>query len=116
MNIDIKRVKIVVCIPYDYVEKVRDDICSEGAGRIGNYSFCSITSKVIDTFIPLDGSKPFIGECDKLECVLEEKLEVVWDINLVSKIIKIIRDVHPYEEPGIDIIPLIDEEYFRKNT
>ena len=30
-----------------------------------------------------------------------------------GKIIKIIRDVHPYEEPGIDIIPLIDEEYFK---
>lgn len=113
MNIEIKRVKIVVCIPYDYVSRVRDAICSEGAGIIGNYSFCSTTSKVVDTFIPLQDANPFIGQCDKLERVLEERLEVVCDINIVSKIIKIIRDVHPYEEPGIDIIPLIDEDYFK---
>lgn len=113
MNIEIKRVKIVVCIPYDYVSRVRDAICSEGAGRIGNYFFCSTTSKVVDTFIPLQDANPFIGQCDKLERVLEERLEVVCDINIVSKIIKIIRDVHPYEEPGIDIIPLIDEDYFK---
>ena len=113
MNIDVKRVKIVVCIPVDYVSMVRDAICSEGAGRIGKYSFCSTVSKVVDTFIPLQDANPFIGQCDKLERVLEERLEVVCDINIVSKIIKIIRDVHPYEEPGIDIIPLIDEDYFK---
>lgn len=113
MNIDIKKVKIVVCIPVDYVSMVRDAICSEGAGRIGNYSFCSTTSKVVDTFIPLYGANPFIGESDKMEHVLEERLEVVCDINIVGRIVKIIRDVHPYEEPGIDIIPLIDEEYFK---
>lgn len=27
----------------------------------------------------------------------------------VKKILRVIREVHPYEEPGIDIIPLIDE-------
>ena len=30
----------------------------------------------------------------------------------VKKILSVIREVHPYEEPGIDIIPLIDENDF----
>ena len=42
----------------------------------------------------------------------EERLEVVCDINIVKKVLKQLRNVHPYEEAAIDIIPLIDEENF----
>ena len=40
----------------------------------------------------------------------EDKLEVICDINIVKKVLKKLREVHPYEEPAIDIIPLITEE------
>lgn len=112
MNIDIKKVKIAVTIPLANVSEVRNAICEAGAGIIGNYAFCTMATKGIDTFIPLDGANPYIGEKNKLEFVEEEKLEVVCDIDIVKKVIKRIRETHPYEEPGIDIIPLIDEEYF----
>lgn len=42
----------------------------------------------------------------------EEKLEVICDVNNVKNVIKKLREVHPYEEPAIDIIPLIDESNF----
>lgn len=42
----------------------------------------------------------------------EEKLEVVCDVKLVKKVITRLRDVHPYEELAIDIIPLLDENIF----
>ena len=42
----------------------------------------------------------------------EEKLEVICDIKNVKKVITKLREVHPYEEPAIDIIPLIDEDFF----
>lgn len=42
----------------------------------------------------------------------EEKLEVVCNVEIVKKVITRLREVHPYEEPAIDIIPLIDEDYF----
>jgi len=45
--------------------------------------------------------------------VEEEKLEVVCDIENVKKVITRLREVHPYEEPAIDIIPLIDEDFFK---
>ena len=32
------------------------------------------------------------------------------DINIAKKVLKKLREAHPYEEPAIDIIPLIDEE------
>lgn len=110
MNIDIKKVKISVTVPKEKVKEVRDAICSEGAGVIGNYTHCSIFTKFVGTFKPTDEANPYIGEKNKLEFVEEEKIEVVCDINLVKKVLKKLREVHPYEEPGIDIIPLISEE------
>ena len=112
MNLNINRVKIIVTIPIENVEEVRNAICEAGAGIIGNYTYCSMSTKCIGTFKPNDNANPYIGENNKLEFVEEEKLEVVCDINIVKKVILKLREVHPYEEPAIDIIPLIDEKDF----
>lgn len=112
MNININRVKIIVTIPIQNVEEVRNAICEAGAGIIGNYTHCSMSTKCIGTFKPNDNANPYIGENNKLEFVEEEKLEVVCDINNVKNVISKLREVHPYEEPAIDIIPLLDEESF----
>ena len=110
MKIDIKKVKIIVTVPVENTEEVRNAICNEGAGVIGNYTYCSMTTKCIGTFKPNDEANPYMGEKNKLEFVEEEKLEVICNINIVKKVLKKLREVHPYEEPAIDIIPLIDEE------
>ena len=110
MNIDVKKVKIIVTVPVENVAEVRNVICNEGAGIIENYTYCTMSTKCIGTFIPSDNANPYIGEKNKLEFVEEEKLEVVCDIGIAKKVIKILREVHPYEEPAIDIVPLINEE------
>lgn len=112
MNIDINRVKIIVTIPVENVEEVRNAICETGAGIIGNYTDCSMSTKCIGTFKPNDNVNPYIGKNNNLEFVEEEKLEVVCDVKLVKKVITRLREVHPYEEPAIDIIPLLDEKFF----
>lgn len=110
MNIDVKKVKLVVTIPIENVQEVRIAMGEKGAGIIGNYSFCSISTKCIGTFKPSDNANPYIGTKKNLEFVNEEKLEMICDINIVKDVIKKLREVHPYEEPAIDIIPLINEE------
>lgn len=112
MNVDIKSVKIFVTIPIEAVDDVRKAICEAGAGIIGEYSYCTTSTKVVGTFIPNENANPYIGEKSKLEFVEEEKLEVICDANSVKKVIAKLREVHPYEEPAIDIVPLIDESYF----
>lgn len=112
MNININRVKIIVTIPIQNVEEVRNAICEAGAGIIGNYTHCSMSTKCIGTFKPNDNANPYIGENNKMEFVEEEKLEVVCNVNNVKNVISKLREVHPYEEPAIDIIPLLDEESF----
>lgn len=110
MNIDIKKVKIIVTIPVTNINEVRNAICSEGAGVIGNYTYCTTSTKCIGTFIPTENANPYIGTQNKLEFVEEEKLEVICNIDIIKKVLKKLREVHPYEEPAIDIIPLISEE------
>ena len=112
MNFDINRVKIVVTVPIKNLEEVRNAICEAGAGIICNYTYCSMYTKCIGTFKPNDNATPYIGENNKLEFVEEEKLEVVCDVSNVKNVISKLREVHPYEEPAIDIIPLLNEEDF----
>lgn len=112
MLIDIKKVKIIVTVPLKNVEDVRKGMCEAGAGVIGNYSFCTTATKSIGTFIPNENAKPHIGKKGKLEFVKEDKLEAVCDLLNVKQVITKIREVHPYEEPTIDIVPLLDEEIF----
>ena len=113
MNININKVKIFVTIPPENVEEVRKAVCDVGAGVIGDYTYCTSSTKSIGTFMPNDNANPYIGKKNKLEFVEEEKLEFVCDMDQVRKVISKLREVHPYEEPAIDIMPLIDESYFK---
>ena len=112
MNFNINKVKIFVTIPVQNVETVRNAVCNAGAGIIGEYECYTSSTKSIGTFKPNDKANPYIGEKNKLEFVEEEKLEFVCDVNKVTNVITELRKVHPYEEPAIDIIPLIDESEF----
>ncbi len=114
MNIEINKVKIIVTIPIENINEVRNAICEAGAGVIGNYTHCSMSTKCVGTFKPTDEANPYIGEKNNLEFVEEEKLEVVCDVNIVKNVISKLREVHPYEEPAIDIVPLINESFFDK--
>lgn len=112
MNLKINRVKIFVTVPVENVDEVRKAMCAAGAGIIGNYTYCTTSTKSIGTFIPNDDANPYIGEQNKIEFVEEEKLEVICDVEKVKNVITKLREVHPYEEPAIDIVPLIDENQF----
>ncbi len=113
MNLNINRVKVFVTVPQESVEDIRNAVCEAGAGIIGNYSYCTTSTKSIGTFKPNDDAKPYIGNNNNLEFVEEEKLEFVCDIDKVKKVISKLKEVHPYEEPAIDIIPLLNAENFK---
>lgn len=112
MQIDVNRVKIVVTVPRENTDDVRNAVCNLGAGVIGNYTYCTSKIESLGTFIPNDNANPYIGKSNELEFVLEDTLEFVCDVNKVKDVIQGLRKAHPYEEPAIDIIPLIDEDCF----
>ena len=105
-----EKVKIVVFVPTTHTDKVREAIGKVGGGSIGNYSFCSFSSKGIGRFKPNSKADPHIGKANTLESVEEERIEFICPKNKAKGIINEIKKVHPYEEVAFDIYPLINEE------
>lgn len=101
-----KNVKIVVFVPESHADIVREAMGKTGSGKIGNYTYCSFSSKGIGRFKPEEGARPNIGEVGKFESVSEERIEAVCEREKVADIIKAIKKVHPYEEVALDIYPL----------
>jgi hypothetical protein len=97
------RHKIAVFVPVDAAAAVREAIGRSGGGRLGNYSFCSFSTRGIGRFRPESGAKPAIGHVGTLEEVEEERIEVTCDGELVEAVVAAIRAVHPYEEVPIDV-------------
>ena len=111
MKIEIEKVKIIVTIPPENTDDIIKSVCSLGAGVIGNYTYCTTRTKCMGTFMPMDSANPYIGKNNNLEYVTEDKLEFVCDIKLAKIVIQKLKETHPYEEPAIDIIPLIGEKW-----
>ena len=112
MTIDVKKVKIFVTVPKENTNDIRKAMSEAGAGVIGNYTFCSTSVDSVGTFLPNVNSQPYIGTRNNLEFVQEDKLEMVCDIENVKNVVTAIRLNHPYEEPAIDIVPLLSESDF----
>ncbi len=95
--------KIVVYIPKGHENAVREAMCNAGAGFIGKYSDCTFSTEGTGTFLPREGTKPFLGEQGTLERVEEVRLETIAPQNKVSAVIEAMKKAHPYEEPAYDI-------------
>ena len=105
------KVKLVVYVPIAAADRVRQAIGRAGAGQIGKYSLCSFSSRGQGRFLPLAGAKPAIGQVGQIEVVEEERIEVTCEEDLLTKVIKAMKDAHPYEEVAYDVYQLsnIDE-------
>ena len=99
-------VKLIVTVPSSHADVVREAMGKAGAGRVGNYEFCSFSTKGVGRFRPLEGAHPAIGSVGQLESVDEERIEVTCSSELVADVIAAIKSVHPYEEPAIDVYSL----------
>lgn len=101
-----KNVKIVIFVPETHTDIVREAMGKAGAGKIGNYTHCTFSTKGIGRFKPEQGANPHIGEVGKLEEVVEERIETVCEREKLNTVIDAIKSVHPYDEIAYDIYPL----------
>ena len=104
--------KIAVFVPVTHADKVREALAESGAGHIGNYDNCSFSAKGVGRFRGLEDSKPFIGVAGKIEEVEEERIETICPSEKLDEVLAAVKKVHPYEEPAIDIYPLLNEGQF----
>ncbi|NTW71880.1 MAG: Nif3-like dinuclear metal center hexameric protein, partial [Eubacteriaceae bacterium] len=80
-----KLYKIAVFTPVDYLDNVKVALFKSGAGKIGNYQQCSYESGGKGQFLPVSGSRPFIGNEGSVEFVEEIKVEVMVEEAFLGK-------------------------------
>ena len=97
--------KLIVFVPPEALEAVRDAVFAAGAGRIGAYERCSWYAEGIGTFVPRAGSNPTVGEPGREERVAEVRLETVFPQERQDDVLAALRRAHPDEEPAFDVVP-----------
>jgi hypothetical protein len=99
--------KLVVFVPPEALDRVRDSLFTAGAGRIGDYERCSWYTEGTGTFLGGEGTQPAIGASGCEEHVPELRLETVFPAERHERVVAALRDAHPYEEPAFDVYELL---------
>jgi dinuclear metal center YbgI/SA1388 family protein len=101
-----KLLKLYCFVPSDHADTLRRALFDAGAGQIGNYDSCSFNAEGYGTFRAGDDTNPFVGKKGEMHKENEVKLEVIFPVHTKSKLISVLKKVHPYEEPAFDIVAL----------
>ncbi len=104
-----KNVKLVVFVPTSHADLIRRVLGQAGAGKIGNYSFCSFSSSGIGRFLAGEKCSPSIGKVGHYQAVQEERIEVIVPRSILKDVIEKVKASHPYEEVAFDIYPIENE-------
>jgi hypothetical protein len=99
--------KLVVFVPRQALDAVRDALFEAGAGRIGGYERCSWYTQGTGTFLGGEGTRPSSGTPGREERVAELRLETVFPVERQDEVIAALRQAHPYEEPAFDVYALL---------
>jgi hypothetical protein len=100
--------KLVVFVPREALDPVREALFAAGAGRIGDYERCSWYTQGTGTFRGGEGTDPTVGERGREQRVAELRLETVYPVELEAEVLRALRAAHPYEEPAFDLYPLAE--------
>lgn len=107
---EFKELKFEIFIPESHLSDLRAALQSVNAGRIGNYDSCLAYSKVTGSFRPLKGSQPYKGKAEEVSEAEEIKVEVNILAENLYKTLNKIYEIHPYEEPIVNVIPILNRK------
>jgi hypothetical protein len=102
------RLKLVWFVPPLALDTTREAVFAAGAGRIGAYTRCSWSTLGTGTFYGTADTSPAIGAAGRDERVVEYRVETVLPADKLDAVLAALRRAHPYEEPAIDVYPLLD--------
>ncbi|MCL2402958.1 MAG: cytochrome C biogenesis protein [Coriobacteriia bacterium] len=104
---DFAFVKFEVFLPEQSMEEIRNALNEIGALTVGNYDHVISYYPVTGSWRPMEGSNPFDGSVGEICTGSEYKLEFRCPYEKAVEAKRIIEDIHPYEEPIINIMPLL---------
>lgn len=96
--------KITFYVPPSHLEPVKQAMFEAGGGRIGHYDCCAWQTLGQGQFRALEGSQPFLGKQNQVECIEEYLVEMVCDEVNLTGCIAALKKAHPYETPAYTII------------
>ena len=102
--------KLEIFIPKSYLPDLRSALRSVHADVLGNYDSCLAYSNVTGSWRPLPGSHPCLGTEGEVTEAEEIKVEVNILAENLEKALDAIYEVHPYEEPLVNVIPLFNRK------
>jgi dinuclear metal center YbgI/SA1388 family protein len=103
--------KLVVFCPEADRPAVLSAAFAAGAGQIGAYRECSFTTTGEGTFWGTESANPTIGQIGRRESVCEGRVELVAPVAALTEILRAIRRAHSYEEPAIDVYPMLPDRW-----
>ncbi|MDO5853947.1 MAG: divalent cation tolerance protein CutA [Thermoplasmata archaeon] len=99
--------RIGVNIPVGTEESFMDSVNAVMHPLYPGYDRCFCWWTVNGTWRPLEGSSPFQGRVGEIERSQETRIEFAVLAEDLEAVVSRIVEIHPYEEPAIDIIPII---------
>lgn len=100
--------KIAFTVPESYSEKLMNTINKVITPFFPGYERTYCITKVTGTWIPLKGSHPFNGTIGEIKVADELKIEFMVHKKDLKNVLRTIKDLHPYEEPVVDVIPCLN--------
>ncbi len=100
--------KISFYVPDTHLEYVKLAMFEAGAGQVDNYSHCAWQVLGEGQYLPLSGSKPFLGVQQELSKEPEYKVEMICTNQFIHEVIAALKLTHPYEVPAYHVIALED--------
>src|SRR5437763_17023980 len=79
--------KLVVFVPREALDTVREALFAAGAGRIGEYERCSWYTQGTGTFMGGAGTSPSVGESGREQRVAELRLETAYPVERQAGVI-----------------------------
>ncbi len=98
--------KIGVNVPAEFLDRMMDSVTEVMEPVYPKYERTFMYWPVKGTWRPVEGAEPFIGTVGDIEVADEIRLEFAVKEKDLKNVISKIAEVHPYEEPAIDVIPM----------
>jgi hypothetical protein len=99
--------KLCFYVPELQLELVKYALFAEGAGQYKAYDQCCWQVRGEGQFRPLMNSHPYLGEAEKLEKVVEFKVEMICQEKHIKNVLNALISSHPYEEPAYEIYEIL---------
>lgn len=98
--------KLTTYAPIAETAIIKEALFKAGAGHIGNYSNCSFTTQGVGTYKGNQDSQPTVGKKETFQEEAEGQINVIFQKHLEAKILKVLFNVHSYEEVAYEVTTL----------